>query len=186
MRSFPRLQPVLLDSLKNDLKTIADDYVDKLRAMHTQNPVDDVAFRITGMTRKEVGTTADFVYLRFVVESYQRIPNQQDFTQNPPAVLSYHPVELRYYISLTLRHLRDDGGTFDEVTYVAGYNQQRETERAQIQSYPNTFVLYDLWARTKDDLPTTLFDSPLTDLNLIQDREDDPTGDSAVKRPDIG
>jgi hypothetical protein len=186
MRSFPRLQPVLLSSLKNDLKTIADDYVDKLRALYTQNPVDDIAFRVTGMSRKEVGSTADFVYLRYMVESYQRIPNQRDFTQDPPTILTYHPVELRYYISLTLRHLRDDGGTFDEVTYVVGYNQTRETELAQIQSYPNSFVLYDLWERTRADLPTTLFDSPMTDPNVIEDRQNDPIGDNEVKRPNHG
>lgn len=184
MRSFPTLQPLLLSKLQEDLVTVSQDYVDKLRAIYPQVPTNDTAYRVIGMSRKPIGATLDELYVRFMVESYQRAPNQTDLTTG--VVQSYHPVQVRFYLSFTIRHLRDDGGTFDQIVYTVGFNHQRVTERGTIQSHPDPYILYDLWERIRADLALTLFDSPDVDPNIIMERTDDPTGTDAVKRPDIG
>lgn len=164
MKGFPNTQEMILKQLENSLEQIAVDYWVKLKALHTNVKNDDPPYRTKGMSVIEIGSTLHYLYCRWWVESPKAEVLSRNASGDP---VNYKPAAVTFRISVTLRHLRDDGGTFDEVVGNGTFDYQRQIEKFTVGGNPLSYILYDMWRATRNDIGASLFPSPDVDPDII-------------------
>lgn len=164
MKAYPTTQEMILKQVRESMLTIAVDYWGKLKTLHPNVKNGDPAYRAKGMSVIQVGTTVHYLYCRWWVES----PLENVATRDNNGVpLTYYPANVTYRISLTLRHLRDDGGTFDEIVGNGTWDIDSPIEKFTLDVNPLTYIIYEMWRATRNDLAVSLFPSPDVDPEII-------------------
>lgn len=164
MKAYPNAQEMILTQVRESLLEIASNYWGKLKLLHPAVKNGDPAYRTKGMTVIEVGSTLHYLYCRWWVESPLAAVASRDQDGLP---LTYHPANVTYRISLTLRHLRDDGGTFDEIVGNGTWNFDAPIELFTVDANPLTYIIYEMWRATRTDIMNTEFLSPDVDTEII-------------------